>query len=228
MLIEHPALAPLSEHLRSYTIKALNQVNTDLRSFKASAIEIYAADVFERAGELDTCLKSMRLAIIAMIDISASPVARSEWFRYHVENYYLRATGLMDRAYRAAGAVIGLPKVKLETQATNRTVENALDAIPSLQTKIFELRELIRTKKDIRNSVAHSGSFSSRELGLFLAIETLDELKDQREEISDLMTSHYQSEATDLSMLAHQAEALLYAMLDEARPIILSRARSGA
>jgi hypothetical protein len=63
MLIDHPALSPLSPHMRTYALKGLQELQAVGSIFVASGIEIYAAAVYERVGELDNCLESMRIAI---------------------------------------------------------------------------------------------------------------------------------------------------------------------
>lgn len=110
MLIDHPALSPLSPHMRTYAIQGLRELQAVGSVFVASGIEIYAAAVYERVGELDNCLESMRIAISEIVGLAKSATPMSKSYRYHHENYLLRVTGLLDRAYRLVSIALGLPK----------------------------------------------------------------------------------------------------------------------
>lgn len=75
-------------------------------------------------------------------------------------------------------------------------------------------------KKNVRNEVAHSSAFSSRELGLYSAVEELEYDGVNKADVQPLMASHFSTEASLLGILAVQAEASLFSLVGELEPII--------
>lgn len=225
MLIDHPSLQPLLIPFRTYLVRGFHEMQSGSNRFVATSFEIFAADVYERVGELDNCLEGMRIAITEIVDIAKNQESRPKAFRYHYENYLLRFPGLLDRAYRVAGTVVGVKRGKLDTIRTNSVVLNAVKIkFPAVHDRLIELQELLGDKKKIRNEVAHSKAFSSRELGLFMAVELLNYESVDLAQLRRLMAEHFSGEAGRLGILTVQAETKLYQLLDALGPTILNNA----
>lgn len=200
------------------------------KTFVATPLEIYAQAVWERVGEVDNCLESMRIAISEISTIaSASPASAPKLYRYHYENFLLRLSGIVDRAYRVVGAVIEVPAKQLNTAGTNLVVRKAVEKKNlSIHASLLSLDKLLSEKKAMRNEVAHAAAYSSRELGLFTAAEHLKHSPLDQSQIQVLMKAHFTTEVGWLGVLTAQAEASVYCLIEELSPLILARSRDGA
>ena len=229
MLIDHPALSPLSPHMRTYVIKGLQELQAVGSVFVASRIEIYAAAVYERVGELDNCLESMRIAISEIAGLAKSATPTSKSYRYHYENYLLRVTGLLDRALRLVGIALGMPTATVDSLHGNARVTEAVKhAHPEVHKALLALHTLVAEKKNVRNEVAHSSAFSSRELGLYSAVEHLEYKGVNKADVQPLMASHFSTEASLLGILTVQAEASLFSLVGKLEPIITTHTTKDA
>jgi hypothetical protein len=208
-------------------MKGLEAQQVGNRSFSATALEIYAEAVWERVGEVDNCLDAMRIAIEEISNLGKpSPGATAAvLYRYHYENYLLRLSGLLDRAHRLVGVVVGLSSSKLNSNRTNATVLTAVEKRhPKVHNSLLKLRAVQADKAQLRNSVAHATAYSTRELGLFTAAERLPKSPLDRTHIKGMMQAHFTTEVGWLGVLAVQSEAAIFLLLDELTPIICNRA----
>jgi hypothetical protein len=230
MLVEHPALKPLTEYLSAYLVKGLQAMESGNRTFVATPLEIYAEGVWERVGEVDNCLDAMRLAISEISKIAKnSPPSAARLYRYHYENYLLRLSGMLDRAHRVVGTVIGMPEKRLNSSATNVAVRKSVErASPMVHHSLLAIEALMAEKKATRNAVAHAAAYSSRELGLFTASEHLVKSPLDKTKIQELMTAHFATEVGWLGVLTVQSEAAIHKLLDELAPLVLARVNSDA
>jgi len=229
MLIDHPSLKPLARHMQAYTTKGLRELQAGGSKFAASESEIYAAAVYERVGELDNCLDSMRIAISEIVSLAKSPTPTSKPYRYHFENYLLRTTGLLDRAFRLVGITLGMPKSQIDNLQGNTRVRNVVkDSYPEIHRELLDFQVLMVERKDARNDVAHSTAFSSRELGLFTAVEHLKYEGVDQAEVESLMSRYFSTEASLLGLLTIQAEARLFQLIGQLESVILSHVNADA
>lgn len=227
MLVEHPALEPLRKPITSYLLKGLEAQRAGNRSFSATELEIYAEAVWERVGEVDNCLEAMRIAIeeIGKIGKSSTGKPAATLYRYHYENYLLRLSGLLDRAHRIVGVVVGFPASRMNSNGTNIAVLAAVEKChPKVHNALRKLRALQADKAQLRNSVAHASAYSTRELGLFTAAERLPHTPLDKEHIEGMMQAHFTTEVGWLGVLTVQSEAAIHLLLNELTPIISNRA----
>lgn len=174
-LIEHEALAPLMPHLRAYNSKGLSVVKNGGNRFEANPIERYAAQVAERVSELDNSLESLRMTLGFLRTSAAGPDASTSLYRYYYENFLFRTAGLNDRVHRFVGASLMLDLRKCERSEGNRYVQDEVKTdYPDIHTALLGIRSVLDNYRPVRNTVAHSSAYSTRELGLFSAAESVD------------------------------------------------------
>lgn len=122
-LSDHPGLQVLLPHYSSYAVRGLAAFRAEKRRFHVSALEIYAAEVFERASELDNALVALRLTAGFVTELSSQPSPSPDIYRYHYENFVLRVIGFVDRAHRLVGAALLLNRKEFESPSGNQYVQ---------------------------------------------------------------------------------------------------------
>lgn len=173
--VEHPALTPLLPHMQSYTLKGLTALKAGGNKFEASVIEIYAAGVLEKVGELDNAVASIRMAMNFILDLGSSVDTTSDVYRYHYENYILRSIGISDRAHRLVGTSLLLDARKYESVGSIKYVQGHVEhEYPEIFYALTAVSNAVRPNKSLRNELIHSTAFSNRKLGLFSAMEAID------------------------------------------------------
>lgn len=218
--IEHQALKAFLPHLQSYVQKGLQEVKPNGEQFKATEKEFYAANVLERVGELDNSVKSLRLAMGFILDLKNTHEDAPDVYRYHYENFLLRLTGIVDRAHRLVGAALLLDPSKLEKIGANEFVAKSIAVdYPELHECLKRLEAAAAKHKTSRNEVAHSKAFSTRELGLFSAIVSLNLDAGDRTQINGLMDNYFSEGGNELALLMAEMVTGIEALLDTLTPI---------
>lgn len=220
LLIEHRALLPLMPHLRSYGAKGFTALLAGDSSFAGTAEEIYAGRVTERVSELDNSLDSLRLALNYIVELSAAPCPSPAEYRYHYENFIFRTVGLVDRAHRLVGASLMLEAKQYECVSGNSYVMSEVKVKhPKVFAALRNIVSRVSEHKPIRNELIHSSAFSSRELGLFSALEKLNLPTPEGADLSGLMRQHFSFNAGDVAVLIAEAESLLIALIESLVPV---------
>ncbi|WP_374491073.1 Cthe_2314 family HEPN domain-containing protein [Zoogloea sp.] len=220
MFIDHPVLKPLSPHLRTYAAKGLHEARVGGKSFRATALELYAANVFERVGELDSCVQSMRLAMFCILDLAKTPEAETNVYRYHYENFILRLAGVVDRAHRLVGVSMRLKPKTFEKLGGNAVVAKHLRPNhPVILDRLGRIEAVASKKKGLRNDIAHSKAFSSRELGLFSAIELLEYTGVEAVEVKSLMGHYFTGGGSELAALIAESVTAVEQLLETLGPV---------
>jgi hypothetical protein len=218
--IEHQALARFLPHLQSYARKGLQEVKPNGGEFKATEKEAYAANVFERVGELDNSVKSLRLAMGFVLDLKNTHEYAPDVYRYHYENFLFRLIGIVDRAHRLVGTSLLLSSSKLEGIRANKFVTESTAAdYPELHECLKRLATSAAKHKTSRNEVAHSKAFSTRALGLFSAVVSLNFELGDKTQINELMDSYFSVGGTELALLVAEMVTGIEALLDALAPI---------
>lgn len=230
MLIEHPALTAINEDLRSCLLKLLAHAKGGPAQVEVSPAEHRAHAIFSRVAEVDNCLRSLRIAIAGLQAEATSESPSVEQYRYHVENYLLRLTGIYDRACRFAGIATGMPSEQVDQQSGNSKVLSRLKrsgAQKPLET-LRELKALLEPHWDNRNMVAHAVEYSSREIGLFVTVTQVKLESVSQDDLHKLMTEHFRDGAFDFGLLVLQADGLLYRLIEELANAIISSSAEGS
>lgn len=224
MLIEHPALAAIGAELRAYLAKMLAHAMGKPAQVQVSSAEHRAHAIFLRVSEIDNCLRSLQIAIAGLQAEATSHSPNIEQYRYHAENYLLRLTGIYDRACRFAGVAIGMTSDQVDRPAGNSDVLRNLKSSGGQGTveRLGELKALLKPHWGNRNVIAHAGEFSSREIGLFVAVSQVKLESVSPSVLHNLMVEHFRDGAGDFGLLASQAERLLYHLIEDLAPVIAS------
>lgn len=218
--IEHQALACFLPHLQSYMLKGLQEVKPNGGKFKATEIEAYAANVLERVGELDNSVNSLRLAMSFILDLKNTHEDAPDVYRYHYENFLFRLTGIVDRAHRLAGTSLLLSPSKLEKIGANKFVaKSTASDYPELHECLKRLAASAAKHNISRNEVAHSKAFSTRELGLFSAVVSLNFDLGDKTQINELMDSYFSEGGAELALLVAEMVTEIEALLDALAPM---------
>lgn len=190
--VEHPALTPLLPLMQSYLLKGLAAQKAGINNFEASAVEIYAATVLEKVGELDNATASIRLAMNFILDLGMTADATSNVYRYHYENYIFRSVGITDRAHRLVGASLMLNAAKYESSSgINYVQQHVKHDHPEIYTALTAVSDAAKPNKSPRNEIVHSAAFSNRELGLFSAIEVIGLDAPSDIDVKELMLGYF-------------------------------------
>lgn len=224
LFIEHPAFKPLSPYQQEYVRKGLHELNTGQNGgkFSASDKEVYAAQVLERVDALDSCIKSLRLAADFIMDLDKTHSEAVDLYRYHHENFLLRLTGIVDRAHRLVGASLGLAPERLDKIGSNKLVGSAIvSTYPDVHRALEKLSTAAALHKTDRNVVAHSGAYSSRELGLFTAVSTL-KLELDEIDLSGLMENYFSKGAAGMALLIAEMVSGVDLLLDALAPVYVA------
>ncbi len=219
--LEHRAVQPLLPYLREYAIKGLHEFNTQENggNFKATYKEKYASQIIERVTELENCLRSLRLAMNFILDLDKGQSDATDLYQYHYENFLLRLTGILDRAYRLVGTSLCLDPVKLGKISANHFVANTVAAgYVDLHRVLTELSNAVAPHKTARNSIAHSEAHTTQELGLFTAVTSL-KLELDEIDIGELMGRYFSQGGAGLAQIIAEMASGVGALLDALAPI---------
>ena len=218
--VEHQSLAYLLPHLQSYAWKALQETKLNGGKFRATAKELFAANVFERVGELDNSVKSLRLAMDYVLNLDSTHEDAPDVYRYHYENFLLRLTGIVDRAHLLVGTSLQLSPSKLKKIGANSFVaKHVTSNYPELDECLRGLSNVASKYKTPRNEIAHTNAFSSRELGLFSAIVFFRLEVGDWARINNLMNSFFSESGAKLAALVAEMVSGVEALLDALAPI---------
>jgi len=218
--IEHSSLKLLLPYLRKFAKKGLDVMTLGGKKFTASGVEIYAANVFEKVGELDSCIKSLRLAIAFIVDISVESPSVADVYKYHYENFILRLTGIIDRAHLLVGASLCLKPADCEKLGGNQFVLKRVVADhPHIHKCLKSIALVASNYKLTRNKIAHSSEFSSRELGLFSAIDILNIDVGEEVDVHDLMKNYFSEGGAELAVLVDEVTKNIHELLTSLHPI---------
>ncbi|MGE8501970.1 MAG: Cthe_2314 family HEPN domain-containing protein [Pseudomonas sp.] len=220
LLVEHPALLPLQPHLHEYLQKGLEKLTGNQSSFKASALEIYAESVFQRVSELDNLISSLRLALNFILELTDKTQNAEKIYIYHYENFLIRLSGAVDRAHLLVGTSLLLPSSKLEKFGANKFVlERTATDYPHIHSALKSIQKIESPNKNTRNEIAHSKAFSTRELGLFSATNTLGLEITEEGTLEELMNHYFSRGGVELANLLHECITKNHELITELTPI---------
>lgn len=171
---ENPKIKQFFPLVTESLAKGLKALSNGDSSYEASAIELYAQEVFSRVSEIDNAFKNMSIAIeyLKKKDHLGSGYSFSEHHAFHIENFLIRLTGVVDRSYLLAGSTMLLENKKIEKLGGKRTVHKELQRFSPCSVKILKrMEEAIDHLRTPRNRVAHQSGFSSKNLSILQTIE---------------------------------------------------------
>ncbi|MCK9684221.1 Cthe_2314 family HEPN domain-containing protein [Scleromatobacter humisilvae] len=218
---DHQVFVSLLPHMKAYARKGLHEYKTGQNggTFSATALEQYSAQVLERVDALDSCISSLRLALSFIEDLDRAHSRVIELYRYHHENFLLRLTGVVDRAYRLVGASLMMSAKDLEKVGSNKLVDRAVVTdYPDVHGALKTLADTAAAHKNDRNMVAHSAAYSTRELGLFTAVTTMN-LGLKGIDLDELMEHYFSNGAVSMVALIGEMVRGIEELLSTLAPI---------
>jgi hypothetical protein len=188
---ENPNIKQLFSLVTASLFKGLSALSKGGQTYNASAMEQYAQDVFERVAEIDNSFKNIDIAIeyLSKKTYADSKYNFSEHHTFHIENFLLRLTSVVDRSYLLAGSTMLMENSKIEQLGGNRKVHKelstfsprSLDILKSMESAIEHLRAP-------RNKVAHQAGFFSKNLCVLQTIENSRSEAISTKKITDIMS----------------------------------------
>lgn len=188
---ENPNIKQLFSLVTASLFKGLSALSKGDQTYNASAMEQYAQDVFDRVAEIDNSFKNIDIAIeyLSKKTYADSKYNFSEHHTFHIENFLLRLTSVVDRSYLLAGSTMLMGNSKIEQLGGNRKVHKelstfsprSLDILKSMESAIEHLRAP-------RNKVAHQAGFFSKNLCVLQTIENSRSEAISTKKITDIMS----------------------------------------
>ncbi|HCG8860267.1 hypothetical protein HYO47_23340 [Vibrio parahaemolyticus] len=164
-------------------------VNED-ETFHASEKQKYAHEVCSRVFEIDNAFESLELSIeyLKRTTFNDSDFDFTAHHAFHVENFLLRLTSVVDRCYLLAGSAVLLANKTIERLGGNRKVVKELaDVSPHALQILKNLEKEIEPLRLLRNQVAHNNGYSNKNLIAVRFIEgSEDDLKRKFSEIMSI------------------------------------------
>ena len=154
-------LSPLVDRSLEMGLLALRSGD---QTYIASAKEQYAQNVFSRVHEIDNAIKSMK---IALEYLSKSSFYRTEYnfsdhHAFHVENFLLRLTSVVDRSFLLAGTTMLMENSEIERLGGNRKISKNLKEFSTEAISVLEKMEnAVEGLRESRNKIAHQSGFSN-------------------------------------------------------------------
>lgn len=188
---EHPKIKQFSPLVTASLHRGVKALSNGEKSYEASAIEQYAQDVFSRISEIDNSFKNLSITVeyLKQKTYENSKYKFSEHHIFHIENFLLRLTSVIDRSYLLAGSTMLMENHKIETLGGNRKVNQKLSDFSPASAEILErMNSEIDHLRTPRNKVAHQAGFSSQNLCILQTIENAESKCISVKEITDIMT----------------------------------------
>ncbi|MDP2523834.1 Cthe_2314 family HEPN domain-containing protein [Neptunomonas phycophila] len=188
---EHPKIKQFFPLVTASLSRGVKALSNGEKSYEASAIEKYAQDVFSRISEIDNSFKNLSITVeyLKQKTYENSKYNFSEHHSFHIENFLLRLTSVVDRSYLLAGSTMLMENHKIEKIGGNRKVNQKLsDFSPASAEILKKMESEIDHLRTHRNKVAHQAGFSSKNLCVLQTIENAESECISVREITDIMT----------------------------------------
>ena len=165
LLKDHALLKAVSAVSREYIAKC--NPDDSKKDPLATRKESYAIETLLSIGNVVSCIDQLHYCndMLSGYRTSSTPnkMNRYDYIVFGIENYYLRVTSVFDRCLRLANVIfqIGLP----ERQCNNESIiKNSHIKGTSVAKALTELDKFTSSFRFHRNTVAHKGTYSEKEL----------------------------------------------------------------
>jgi len=217
-LTEHPSLRVLIPYLREYLRKGLETHRSGGVKFRATYKEQYSADVFDRISELDISLTGLRLTSRFMHELADQLRPDMNVYRYHYENFMLRAIGFDDRAHRLVGSALMMDRKKIETvNGKNHVRSQVLATRLDVNSSLDNVAQAVKRYRKPRNELIHNAAFSSREFGLLHGIRRL-RMDTDGIDVDSIAREYSSAGADEVDLTVSQLQGALVNLLDVLAP----------
>jgi hypothetical protein len=188
---ENPKIKQLFPLVTKSLIKGMAALSNGDRSYSPTAMEKYAQDVFSRVAEIDNAFKNMSITIeyLRQKAYKGSDYNFSEHHAFHIENFLLRLTSVIDRSYLLAGSTMLMENIKIERLYGSRKVNKKLESFSPASADILKkMEDAIEPLRGHRNKIAHQAGFSNKNLCVLQTIENSESESISVKQITDIMS----------------------------------------
>ena len=174
--IENKSLYPLKRLALDFTKKGLTALLEGEKKATVTSTEKYAGDIFSRVDEIDNVFDGLRISLSFIQDEKASHPSYTfaEIHSFHVENYLLRITTVLDRCLKLVGTSLGMTDKVIEAHDGNSSVWKLVSKKePLVNKRLRKIQKTVKKLKADRNKIAHSKGFSNKNISALNFIEKL-------------------------------------------------------
>jgi hypothetical protein len=171
--------------------KGLSALSNGEGSYSASAMEQYSQDVLSRVAEIDNAFKNMSVTLeyLSKNTYEDSEYCFSEHHAFHIENFLLRLTSVVDRSFLLAGSTMLMANNKIERLGGKGKVNKELEKFSPKSSDILKkMEDTIDHLRNSRNKVVHQAGFSSKNLCVLQTIENAEIESISVKQITDIMS----------------------------------------
>ncbi len=218
-LKDHQLLKLASELSREYILKC-DPVNSESDPY-ATKKQSYGIEVFLSVGNIISCIDQLYFCIDLLSGYRANSTPekmnRYDYIVFGIENYYLRLTSVFDRSLRLANVIfqIGLP----ERECNNSTiVKNSHIKGTQVGAALKELDKFTGPFRFHRNTVAHQGTYSERDLdwlgSMYYLVEEDGDLKNYKYSVKSQTDNYIMSKKDEFKESITNIEGLVNVYFD--------------
>lgn len=188
---ENPNIRQLFPLVAKSLAEGLSALSAGEDTYHVSALEKYSQEVFSRVAEIDNAFKNINIALeyLSKNDCPESRYKFSEHHAFHIENFLLRLTSVVDRSYLLAGSTMLMENWNIERIGGNGKINKELEVFSPVSADILKMMEnAINHLQSPRNKVAHQAGFSSKNLCVLQTIENSEIEAISIRQITDVMS----------------------------------------
>lgn len=215
LLMGHPALQVMRPHIANCLRLSLQAMRAGKTAVGVTAREHFARSVYDRVGELDSALASLRLVSVFLQAEAQASDPDPEKYRYHYENFVIRGIGVVDRAFLLVADSLMLPK---RVRSTQRMIEVEARSNPLVHTALRGVKELLQPYRRLRNRVAHESAYSNRDLTTLAAVRQLN-LDVGSIDVPSAAREAFEPQATEVAQVIESLRPALEGLLASLAPI---------
>lgn len=163
MLADNAALSPLKRFHLEALKKGLEGVQTGNKIIEVGLVEYCAKTILDRVFEIDNAFPKVDLAIeyLKKNTFESSKYGDSEHLSYHMENLIIKMLSITDKCWLLIGSSFLLNAASIEKISGRKKIENTIKDHPEIKKTIQSIVSETQPFKDIRNKIAHGGSYSN-------------------------------------------------------------------
>jgi hypothetical protein len=171
--------------------KALTEMQKGNTTNSSTAMEQYAQNIFSRVAEIDNAFKNLSITLeyLKKTDYVNSEYNFSEHHAFHIENFLLRLTSIIDRSHLLAGSTMLMENHKIERLGGSKKVYQKLTDFSAESAGILrKMSDAVGELRDTRNKVAHQSGYSSKNIMVLQTIENAETESTCVKKITDIMS----------------------------------------
>lgn len=215
LLMSHPALQVMRLHITNCLRQSLQAMQAGKTTVGVTTQEHFARSVYDRVGELDSALASLRLVGAFLQAEAQASDPDPEKYRYHYENFVIRGIGVVDRAFLLVAESLMLPK---RVRSTQWMIEVEARSHLLVHAALRRVKELLQPYRRLRNRVAHESAYSNRNLTVLAAVQQLN-LEVAAIDVPAVARRVFEPQAAEVAQVIESLRPALENLLDSLAPI---------